>query len=143
MPDTPDITSLIAQQTTQLERLLNLIEQEKNALLDRNADNLLQLAKDKGDLLNEVKAVDEALSSHPEQAKLSQPPLAEQVSEARELLAACQLRNQENAGLIELSMASINRLAQALQVSRNASSLTYDGKGKTSTVATLGNDLKA
>ncbi|WP_345854173.1 flagellar protein FlgN [Shewanella algae] len=143
MPDTPDITSLIAQQTTQLERLLNLIEQEKNALLDRNADNLLQLAKDKGDLLNEVKAVDEALSSHPEQAKLSQPPLTEQVSEARELLAACQLRNQENAGLIELSMASINRLAQALQVSRNASSLTYDGKGKTSTIATLGNDLKA
>ncbi|MBZ4680479.1 MULTISPECIES: flagella synthesis protein FlgN [Shewanella] len=143
MPDTPDITSLIAQQMTQLERLLNLIEQEKNALLDRNADNLLQLAQDKSDLLNEVKAVDEALSSHPELAKLSQSPLAEQVSEARELLATCQLRNQENAGLIELSMASINRLAQALQVSRNASSLTYDGKGKTSTIATLGNDLKA
>ncbi|WP_335923501.1 flagellar protein FlgN [Shewanella chilikensis] len=143
MPDTPDITSLIAQQMTQLERLLNLIEQEKNALLDRNADNLLQLAQNKSDLLNEVKAVDEALSSHSEQAKLSQSPLAEQVSEARELLATCQLRNQENAGLIELSMASINRLAQALQVSRNASSLTYDGKGKTSTIATLGNDLKA
>ncbi|MGI2853451.1 flagella synthesis protein FlgN [Shewanella algae] len=143
MPDTPDIISLVAQQTTQLERLLDLIGQEKNALLDRNADHLMQLAQDKSALLNQVKAIDEALSSHPEQVKLSQPPLAERVVEARELLAACQLRNQENAGLIELSMASINRLAQALQVSRNASSLTYDGKGKTSTIATLGNDLKA
>ena len=55
----------------------------------------------------------------------------------------CQQLNNENASLIELNIASLNRFAQALQVSRNASSLTYDDKGKTSTISSLGNDLKA
>ncbi|HAY96065.1 MAG TPA: flagellar protein FlgN, partial [Shewanella sp.] len=51
--------------------------------------------------------------------------------------------NEQNASLIEMNLASLNRFAQALQASRNASSLTYNDKGKTSTISSLGNDLKA
>ncbi|MFQ6370294.1 flagellar export chaperone FlgN [Shewanella sp. YIC-542] len=137
------LSQLLQQQQGTLGQLLALIEQETTALVERNADTLLQLAGDKQQLLQQLAQTDKLLSQHPQKAQLKAPPLAEQVSQAQQLLAQCQLKNQSNGKLIELCAASVNRLAQALQVSRNASSLTYDGKGKTSTISTLGNDVEA
>jgi len=61
----------------------------------------------------------------------------------KEALAECKDLNAQNASLIEMNLASLNRFAQALQASRNATTLTYNDKGKTSTISSLGNDLKA
>jgi len=138
------ITNIIELQHKLLEELKVTITQEKSALIDQSADLLLSLATAKAKLLDDLKANDELLAIHPEQSLLtSDSVLSAKVNSAKKLLAECQQLNIENTSLIELNIASINRLSQALQVSRNASSLTYNDKGKTSTISTLGNNLKA
>ncbi|WP_417762019.1 flagella synthesis protein FlgN [Shewanella sp.] len=138
-----DLEQHLNKQTLNLERLLFLIDQEKHALISRDADKLMSLAADKNTMLDAIKEVDTQLAKHPNKDDFSREPLATLVADAKSLMNECQTKNQENGKLIELCNASINRLAQALQMSRNSSSLTYDGKGKTSTIPTLGNDLKA
>ncbi|MCT8987245.1 flagella synthesis protein FlgN [Shewanella phaeophyticola] len=139
-----DITVLLDAQHQTLTQLKQLISDEKNALLKQDADTLLQLAKDKMQRMSLLKVTDEKLAAHPEHDKLTtQPELAEKVASAKAILAECKDINAQNSNLIEHNIATINRLAQALQISRNASSLTYNDKGKTSTISTLGNDFTA
>lgn len=143
MTQVHDLEITLQRQAATLGRLLSLIEAETKALIERDADGLLQLATDKQQTLEQVAKLDKALAEHPLKEQLKQTPLSQQVSQIKALLAECQQKNQANGKLIELCSASTNRLAQALQMSRNAHSLTYDGKGKTSTISTLGNDLEA
>ncbi|MFV7784370.1 MULTISPECIES: flagella synthesis protein FlgN [Shewanella] len=138
------ITDIIANQHKLLDNLKQTIESEKAALIAQDADQLLRLANEKAELLNEIKLGDIELAAHPELGRLTQEPaLIALVDDAKQALAECKQLNEQNAALIEHSMASVNRFSQALQASRNANSLTYDGKGKTSTISTLGNNLKA
>lgn len=139
-----DLLELLNQQQAHLVSLKTLIQQEKGALVDQNADLLLSLATEKSLCLTKLKHNDQLIAAHPDKAQLSSiPELTRKMDDAKAVLAQCQQLNNENASLIELNIASLNRFAQALQVSRNASSLTYDDKGKTSTISSLGNDLKA
>ncbi|RTR32603.1 flagellar protein FlgN [Shewanella atlantica] len=138
------ITNIIELQYKLLEELKVTITQEKSALVEQSAELLLSLATTKAKLLDDLKMNDELLASHSELSLLtSDSVLSEKVNSAKKLLAECQQLNIENTSLIELNIASVKRFSQALQVSRNASSLTYNGKGKTSTISTLGNNLKA
>lgn len=138
------LVEILDQQHTVLIRLKDIIFQEKSALVNQNADLLLALASEKSHCLATLKNNDQTLANHPDKPQLSSvPALKEKIEVAKQILAECQALNSENASLIELNIASLNRFAQALQMSRNASSLTYTDKGKTSTIATLGNDLKA
>ncbi|GGP45029.1 flagella synthesis protein FlgN [Shewanella saliphila] len=139
-----DLTVLLDAQHQTLTQLKQLISDEKSALLKQDADKLLQLAKEKMQRMSLLKVTDEKLAAHPEHDKLTtQPELAEKVASAKAILAECKDINAQNANLIEHNIATINRLSQALQVSRNATSLTYNDKGKTSTISTLGNDFTA
>lgn len=139
-----DITVLLDAQHQTLTLLKQLITEEKDALLKQDADKLLALAKDKLQRMSLLKATDEKLAAHPKAEQLtSVPELAQKVESAKAILAECKHINTQNSSLIEHNIATINRLAQALQVSRNATSLTYNDKGKTSTISSLGNDFTA
>ena len=138
------LSVIIENQHQLLKELKVIISDEKGALVNQDAELLLSLASNKAKLLDALKANDVNLSAQPDISSLSSVPhLVEQVRFAKEQLAECQQLNIENSSLIELNIASVNRFAQALQVSRNASSLTYNDKGKTSTISSLGNNLKA
>lgn len=138
------INDIIEQQLDILSRLKVIITEEKSALSDQDADLLLTLAGNKAKLLDSLNRNDEVLSNHNDKSLLTMDAeLSVKVQQAKSLLAECQQLNNENTSLIELNIASMNRLSQALQASRNASSMTYNGKGKTSTISTLGNDIKA
>ncbi|GIU50268.1 flagellar protein FlgN [Shewanella sairae] len=139
-----NLSQLISSQHQVLVELNAVISQEKQALHAQQADVLLSLANTKANLLANLQNNDEMIAAQPDLALLkTDPELSLQVNNSKALLAQCQQLNAENESLIELSLASLNRFSQALQVSRNASSLTYDGKGKTSSISTLGNNLKA
>lgn len=139
-----DLTVLLDAQHQTLTLLKQLIIEEKDALLKQDADKLLALAKDKMQRMSLLKVTDEKLAAHPEAEKLASiPELAQKVESAKAILADCKHINTQNSSLIEHNIATINRLAQALQVSRNATSLTYNDKGKTSTISSLGNDFTA
>ena len=139
-----NLSQLISSQHQVLTELKDLISQEKQALHAQQADVLLSLASTKANLLAGLKQNDEIIAQQPDLALLkTDPELSQQVANTKQLLAECQQLNAENESLIELSLASLNRFSQALQISRNSSSLTYDGKGQTSSISTLGNNLKA
>ncbi|BAJ01376.1 flagella synthesis protein FlgN [Shewanella violacea] len=138
------INDIVELQFELLNKLKVIIKDETTALTNQDADSLLSLASAKAGLLDELKRKDEALSLHADKALLiSDVHLSARVTSAKNLLDECKQLNSENSSLIELNIASMNRFSQALQVSRNASSLTYNGKGKTSTISTLGNDIQA
>ncbi|MCT7941657.1 flagella synthesis protein FlgN [Shewanella holmiensis] len=138
------LSTLLSHQHGILTSLKSLISAEKQALQAQDADKLLKLAQEKQQCLIALKTNDESLANHPEHSLLTtDPELVEKVSAAKAILAVCKDINQQNASLIELNIATLNRFSQALQASRNSSSLTYNDKGKTSTISTLGNDFKA
>ncbi|KVW99934.1 flagellar protein FlgN [Shewanella frigidimarina] len=139
-----ELRLLLDSQNQTLVQLKSLIVEEKASLSKQDADKLLALSKDKTQCLFNMKTTDEKLANHPHHNLLTtNVDLAQQVAQARAILAECKDINSQNASLIELNIASLNRFAQALQASRNASSLTYNDKGKTSTISTLGNDFSA
>ncbi|WP_351075303.1 flagellar protein FlgN [Shewanella sp. CAL98-MNA-CIBAN-0140] len=139
-----ELRALLETQNQTLAQLKLLIVEEKAALTNQDADKLLTLSKDKTQCLINMKATDEKLAQHPQHALLTTAPeLVQKVAQAKSILAECKDINSQNASLIEHNIASLNRFAQALQASRNASSLTYNDKGKTSTISTLGNDFTA
>lgn len=139
-----EIAKLVDQQHAHLAVLKQIILKEKGALVDQNADLLLSLAEQKSTCLQALKANDDLLASHSDKALLTeQVELSDKMAVVKEALAECKDLNAQNASLIEMNLASLNRFAQALQASRNATTLTYNDKGKTSTFSSLGNDLKA
>ncbi|MBS0043710.1 flagellar protein FlgN [Shewanella sp. M16] len=139
-----EIAKLVDLQHAHLAVLKQIILKEKGALVDQNADLLLSLANEKSQCLKELKTNDDILANHSDKSRLTQQvELVHKMAEIKDALTECKELNEQNASLIEMNLASLNRFAQALQASRNASSLTYNDKGKTSTISSLGNDLKA
>lgn len=139
-----EIAKLVDLQHAHLAVLKQIILKEKGALVDQNADLLLSLANEKSQCLKELKNNDDILAKHSDKSLLTQQvELVHKMVEIKDALTECKELNEQNASLIEMNLASLNRFAQALQASRNASSLTYNDKGKTSTISSLGNDLKA
>jgi len=139
-----NLIDIIDLQHNQLIELKDIIIQEKEALNAQNADLLISMTGAKAKLLDTIKHNDALLSVHPDKSRLSsEPSLTLKVDSAKDLLTQCQQLNAENSSLIELNIASMQRFSQALQVSRNSSSLTYNDKGMTSTISTLGNNIKA
>ncbi|GCF91095.1 flagellar protein FlgN [Shewanella sp. NKUCC05_KAH] len=139
-----EIAKLVDLQHAHLAVLKQIILKEKGALVDQNADLLLSLANEKSQCLKELKTNDDILAKHSDKSLLTQQvELVHKMAEIKDALTECKELNEQNASLIEMNLASLNRFAQALQASRNASSLTYNDKGKTSTISSLGNDLKA
>ncbi|MGL6122457.1 MAG: flagella synthesis protein FlgN [Shewanella sp.] len=139
-----EVAKLVDRQHALLAVIKQIILKEKGALIDQNADLLLSLANEKSQCLQELKTNDDMLSSHIDKSLLTQQvALVDKMAVIEDALTECKELNQQNASLIEMNLASLNRFAQALQASRNASSLTYNDKGKTSTISTLGNNLKA
>ncbi|WP_299004129.1 flagellar export chaperone FlgN [uncultured Shewanella sp.] len=137
------LDSLLELQHDRLLQLQAILAKEKQAVLHKEADILLRLCGEKATLLDQIKTHDQNMAHHPKKNLLqSQPDLIHKLQLSKQLLAQCQQLNTENAHLVAFNQASLNRLSQALQVSRNASSLTYNDKGKTSTLSSLGNNIK-
>ncbi|QBF81771.1 flagellar protein FlgN [Shewanella maritima] len=139
-----EIANLLSLQHATLTSLRTIISAEKEALIAQDADQLLKLAQQKQQCLTSLQEQDKTLATHPDKQMLvDEQVLAQRVTDAKALLDECKQLNSENAQLIELSMASLNRFSQALHASRNSSSMTYTDKGKTSTISTLGSNFKA
>ena len=103
-----ELEQLVKQQSSHLERLLFLIEQEKSLLIARDADKLLSLASDKSTVLEQVKALDSQLSTVDDKSVFHQQPLSSLIDTAKAQMAECQLKNQENSGSYEFCKASNN-----------------------------------
>ncbi|RLV61583.1 flagellar protein FlgN [Parashewanella curva] len=138
------ITSILEQQLGLLAHLKQLIIDESDVLSSQDGERLLEIAKQKNESLNQLQQ-NNAILALPDTVELikSSPELLEKSEQGKRLLNECKSLNQHNSELIEKNIASVNRLSQALQASKNSSSLTYDDKGHTSTMSSMNKSIEA
>lgn len=136
------LTILVSSQQQTLLQLHTILTQEKHAIRDKHADVLLTLCAEKSAILSHLQNQDDTIAHHPSKhLLLTKISLIELMEQSQQCLEQCKQLNAENASIVAFNQASLNRFSQALQVSRNASSLTYNDKGKISTLSSLGNNI--
>ncbi|OXS14388.1 flagellar biosynthesis protein FlgN [Zobellella denitrificans] len=124
------LDELLQHQQSRLQLLLDLTGQELELIIRRQALELPALAQRKESLLAEIQHSDRQIACHPESPRLS-ADLAEQVAELRQLLQHCQDKTRVTEQLLEQTLASNRRLANAMSQLHERQSMTYDHKGHT------------
>ncbi|TKB47267.1 flagellar protein FlgN [Ferrimonas sediminicola] len=138
------LSPLIDAQLGRLQALQDLLEQETQALLERDAETIESLLKQKLRALEELNQADQALANHPELTTLKADEAAMAgVDRCRQRLTLCKERNQHNSQLAEQYLASLGRLQQILNATRNPNAMTYNQEGTTTTGGRLGKAIKA
>lgn len=132
----------LEQQLTLTDQLLNLLSQEQTALTHRDAEQIVELAAQKQQLLEHLANTDKSLQNQLVGKTL--PPALEALKEqVQSQLQQCMQQNTINGKAIELSLGSLNRLQNALIKQRSGNSMTYDGKGKTTGSGSFGKSITA
>ncbi|QIZ77257.1 flagellar export chaperone FlgN [Ferrimonas lipolytica] len=140
----PSLDNMLSQQLTRLGQLLALLEQETEALVNRNIDDIETLLKRKVGLLDEIKMADISISRHGDIKTLAeQPEQLALVEQCKQALSSCHERNSHNHKQAELVSASLTRLQQLLLRSSHSNALTYTGKGNTHVGQRLGRSIIA
>ena len=122
------LEDLVARQQELLRLMLKLLKDELEVLKNRKAESLPAISRQKVDVLNQIRQIDQAMGSHPEVARLK-GDLQEQRRKISQLLEECQNQNAVNGRLIEMQLASNRRLSSMLSKLRDRSSMTYDKSG--------------
>ena len=122
------LEDLVARQQELLRLMLKLLKDELERLKNRKAESLPAISRQKVDVLNQIRQIDQAMGSHPEVARLK-GDLQEERRKISQLLEECQNQNAVNGRLIEMQLASNRRLSSMLSKLRDRSSMTYDKSG--------------
>lgn len=122
------LEDLVARQQELLSLMLKLLKDELELLKNRKAESLPAISRQKVDVLNQIRQIDQAMGSHPEVARLK-GDLQEERRKISQLLEECQNQNAVNGRLIEMQLASNRRLSSMLSKLRDRSSMTYDKSG--------------
>ena len=122
------LEDLVARQQELLRLMLKLLKDELELLKNRKAESLPAISRQKVDVLNQIRQIDQAMGSHPEVARLK-GDLQEERRKISQLLEECQNQNAVNGRLIEMQLASNRRLSSMLSKLRDSSSVTYDKSG--------------
>ena len=137
------LTELLDTQVEQLEQLVEITQNIRISLLQRNIDEVTEFTAQEEKLLLSIQETDANIALQPDKDLLKKEPLHSKVKQSKELLEKCHILNEANKQHIEMSLASMHRFHQLLVLSRNNNSLTYNNKGKTHTSASSGSSIKA
>ena len=137
---------LSAQLTQQLESIQSLqetLEEETSCLKEKNFSQLNTILFKKKKLLQEIAALDKALSTAASQNNITQnKDLLALKNEIEKQLVNCQKINGINGRLVELSMKSNKHLMQLMKQATGKNSVTYDQKGGLNSARLLGKNIK-
>jgi len=124
------LTEFLNTQYNCIEQLQNILDIEKQALVDRDHEKIEALAHQKESFLVKLNEIDQLIAEH-----LAEQPLPEQLHPLKQKITEtaqqCQTKNQENGRAIDLSINSLNRLQRSIIQKRSGNSMTYNAKGKT------------
>lgn len=124
-------------------KLHEILIQENQSLSEKLHYLLPQIATDKNNIITEINAIDQQMSTHKNQNALrNNQKYSELINEIKSKLKQCQKINNINAEIVKYKISSINRFEQTLKTSTNKNSLTYDDKGKTKSLSHNGNKVK-
>ena len=137
-----DLSELFARATQHCEQFAELLDQEKQALLDQDMPALDALTKTKAPLIESLAADGQALAAHCEQLgkpetgsltdfidSLNTPALARHHAEFLAAAERCQSANVRNARLIRHSQHINSSLLDLLRNQGEASQNVYDRQG--------------
>ncbi|HIF9356361.1 TPA: flagella synthesis protein FlgN [Photobacterium damselae] len=139
-----NIESLLNQQQENLAALRQILSQEKQAIVARNALNIEHFAKQKLERIQKAQLLDHQIAKHPQRASLVDSPLlAQQVIELTSLVSQCQQQNDINGEALQRAQLSFHKLNNLFQQSRGKQQMTYNSDGIAQNICSLGTNLKA
>lgn len=138
------LVDLINYQLENAHSLSSILEKEKIAITSRHASDIEELAKEKLQLITQLRQTDERIGSHTDVKQLTNDEsLKEKVDRIRSIIHDCQQANEVNGEALQRAQLSYNKLNNLMQQSRGKIGMTYTSGGQTSTVSTLGTNIKA
>jgi flagella synthesis protein FlgN len=138
------IKKILSTQFEQLQLLCVLLEEEKIFLISRDVDGLIDNARRKQQVLDNIHFTDTAISEHADREQLThQPELKSLRHNIDSLLAQCQKKNAVNGKIIEATSQQVSRLAETLNQLAKRQSVTYDRLGKHHGIRRSGKSFKA
>jgi flagella synthesis protein FlgN len=124
---------LLAQQFSQLQKLEQVITDEKLILQQHQPDALLAVSEKKNQLLLSIQNLDQQISINQIFAQDKAAGfLTQELADIENLLKLCQQKNQVNGQIIAQSQLAVERMKTSLLESHSKTSVTYDNKGKKS-----------
>ena len=141
-PTAAEIAQQLAHDTAACESLLSLMQAEREALQNRDADALGGIIENKVQHLHQLEVsaasrslwANKAKAANPDDAwhqllhDLSQPELNQQWERLKELMAECRTQNEINGKLLARSQTTFSRILNIMRGQADAPSL-YTQKG--------------
>lgn len=131
----PDLLHL---QSSNIDKLEQLLIDEKAALEARDMTSLETVSVEKQNLITKIAELDSQINQH-QDANLIKDEYAEEKQQLETQLEFCQELNDINGKIIELNLRNSKRLTDTIIRSRSQNNITYDKSGRTrGSVSTLG-----
>jgi len=127
MSDT--LLELLDCQLQQLQRLEQLLLDERQALTGLSIEQLEQLARNKETLLQQIGKRDQQIGAQPDLQRLTDE-LFPQKQAIDIILGRCRSHNQANGKIIEHALLHNRQLIDTLNRLRSQNSFTYNSKGR-------------
>lgn len=128
------LLSAINKQEEQLIALKALLENELHLISSREPETLMGLLKEKEELLNEIEAQDNSISSLFEKVKANGESIDEAVvamEKCDNVIHECKYLTQINAKSVEQGQLRLTHLRNLMMELRARETMTYDRSGKT------------
>ncbi|UGA54035.1 flagellar export chaperone FlgN [Vibrio sp. DW001] len=138
------LVDLVNYQLENAQQLSILLEKEKVAITSRTSSDIEVLAKEKLQLITQLQQSDQRIANHTDIEQLqTDESLKSKVELIRSVIHDCQQANEVNGEALQRAQLSYNKLNNLMQQSRGKIGMTYTSDGHTSTVSTLGTNIKA
>ncbi|MDV7104079.1 flagellar export chaperone FlgN [Vibrio sp. TH_r3] len=138
------LVDLVNYQLENAQTLSTLLEKEKVAITSRMSSDIEALAKEKLQLISQLQQTDQRIATHTDiQLLTSDEQIKANVELIRSIIHDCQQANEVNGEALQRAQLSYNKLNNLMQQSRGKIGMTYTAGGQTSTVSTLGTNIKA
>ncbi|WP_166425020.1 flagellar export chaperone FlgN [Paraglaciecola sp. 20A4] len=128
-----ELIKAITKQFDHLEDLIQALDSELHLISSRDAEALINLLKNKENLLTTVQQQDDAISiafnASSEEERTTEEVLA-LFDRAKKLVSECQYRTKINQVAVEQGQLRLEHLRTLLLESRAKESMTYDKSGK-------------
>lgn len=138
------LIDLLDYQLLNAQTLSSLLEKEKVAITSRVSNDIEKLAKEKLTVISQIQQTDQRIASHTDMALIAESEqLKDKVARIRSIIHDCKESNEVNGEALQRAQLSYNKLNNLMQQSRGKIGMTYTAGGRTSTVSTLGTNIKA
>ncbi|GAC34422.1 flagellar export chaperone FlgN [Paraglaciecola polaris] len=128
-----ELIKAITTQFDHLEDLIQALDSELHLISSRDAEALINLLKNKENLLTTVQQQDDVISAAFEASSETDRTSEEVVAlfdRAKQLVSECQYRTKINQTAVEQGQLRLEHLRTLLLESRAKESMTYDKSGK-------------